>query len=114
WLKTIAPLNNYYEQLKDWKWRYGETPKFNHQLAARFDWGGIDMHLDVHKGIITAATIFSDSLHPEMIELLASALQGKEYTAKEVSTVTNQVALELPMISDYLVELGEWLAQQIT
>lgn len=114
WLKTIAPLNNYYEQLKDWKWRYGETPKFNHQLAARFDWGGIDMHLDVHKGLITAATIFSDSLHPEMIELLASALQGREYTAKEVSTVTSQVAKELPMISDYLVELGEWLAQQIT
>lgn len=114
WLKTIAPLNAYYENLKDWKWRFGETPKFNHQLSARFEWGGMDIHLDVHKGVITAAAIFSDSLHPEMIELLSVAFKDSEYTVAGVTQVIDAVALELPMIRDYLVELREWMTTQIS
>ncbi|MFX3675749.1 MAG: lipoate--protein ligase [bacterium] len=114
WLKTIKPLNDYYENLKDWKWRFGETPKFNHHMSARFDWGGMDIHLDVHKGVITAATIFSDSLHPEMIESLAQAFKDQEYTKAGISGVITKVALELPMIKDYLVELNDWMSPQIS
>ncbi len=114
WLKTIKPLNDYYQNLKDWKWRFGETPKFNHHLSARFGWGGMDIHLDVHKGVILGATIFSDSLHPEMIELLSSAFKGIDYTAKDVSLMIDGVAKELPMISDYLSELRSWIITQIS
>lgn len=114
WLKTIEPLNKYYESLKDWKWRFGETPKFNHHLSARFGWGGMDLHLDVHKGVILKTTIFSDSLHPEMIESLSAAFQGVNYTAVDVSKVIDGVAVELPMISDYLVELRDWIITQIS
>lgn len=113
WLKTIAPLNNYYEQLKDWQWRFGETPKFTHQLSARFDWGGIDVHLDVHKGIITDAAIFSDSLHPEMIEQLAMEFKGRSYNQVGVAAVCTKVAEDLPMISDYLIDFKEWMSSQI-
>jgi lipoate-protein ligase A len=28
-----------YEELKDWKWRFGETPDFQHDLEKKFDWG---------------------------------------------------------------------------
>lgn len=113
WLKSIAPLNDYYEQLKDWKWRFGETPKFNHQLAARFDWGGMEFHLDVHKGLVTDCAIFSDSLHPEMIEALAAAFKGSQYTNDGVESVIAKVGNDLPMIRDYLAELKDWMKGEI-
>lgn len=114
WLSSIKPLNDYYEKLKDWNWRFGETPKFNHQFSARFDWGGIDAHLDVHKGEITGATIFSDSLHPEMIEMVTDRLKGSSYTAEGITQVLAGVQSELPMISDYLAELRNWMIEEIS
>lgn len=57
-LKQIPSLNEHYEQLKDWHWRFGtfgdrihnicyltsaslsgETPNFDHHLETRFEWG---------------------------------------------------------------------------
>ena len=40
-------LNNYYQQMADWDWRFGKTPEFSHHIETRFDWGIIDLHLDV-------------------------------------------------------------------
>jgi len=39
-LKQIPELNQYYEQLGDWHWRFGKTPKFAYHLSERFEWGG--------------------------------------------------------------------------
>lgn len=112
-LKEIPVLNSYYEKLKDWKWRFGETPKFNHQMHERFDWGSMEVHLDSHKGLIEEVKIFSDSLHPEMIEYLTQALKGQNYDAQGVEKACLHVQKELPMISNEIVEFQSWLSQQI-
>ena len=49
-----------------------------------------------------------------MIESLGAAFQGVNYTAVDVSKVIDGVAVELPMISDYLVELRDWIITQIS
>ncbi len=113
YLKSVAHLNDYYEKLKDWNWRFGETPKFNHFLEERFTWGGIEAHIDSHKGLIEKCTIYSDSLHPEMIEYVSKALVGKQYNPNGITEAINSVKDELPMISDELSELGEWLSKEI-
>lgn len=112
-LREIPALNSYYDKLKDWKWRFGETPKFNHQMDERFDWGSIEVHLDSHKGQIEGAKIFSDTLHPEMIEYLTHALKGQNYDVQGVEKACSQVKKELPMISNEIVEFQDWLSQQI-
>ena len=113
YLQSVDHLNNYYEKLKDWSWRFGETPKFNHFMEERFTWGGIEAHIDSHKGLIQKCTIFSDSLHPEMIEYLTEALVGKQYSPTGIDEAIRDVALELPMIEDELKELGSWLCKEI-
>lgn len=112
-LAQIDALNQYYEKLKDWHWRFGETPQFNHQMDERFSFGHIEFHLDSHKGVIERAVIFSDALHPEMIEELARALVGKTYHPVGVASAVAEVKKSLPFIGDYLDEVGSWLALQV-
>ncbi len=112
-MKSVAKLNSYYETLKDWKWRFGETPKFTHTLEERFSWGGMEVHLDSHKGIITDCVIYSDSLHPEMIELLTASLCQTLYSVDAVKSAVDNVKKQLPMIVEELDEFCSWLVKQI-
>lgn len=114
YLKTVPELNEYYHKLKDWKWRFGETPKFTHKLEERFSWGGVEVHIDSHKGLIKDAKIFSDSLHPEMIETLCTQLIGKEYNSQGVAMACAASAIELPMIEEYIREFSDWLGKKIS
>mgnify|MGYP000061867058 CR=1 FL=1 len=112
-LKNEVKLNNYYDILRDWKWRFGETPKFSHFMEERFSWGGIEVHLESHKGKIIDCVIYSDSLHPQMIELVCEKLKGSDYTPAGVDQVFSSVVTELPMIKSELVEFNTWLKNQI-
>ncbi len=112
-LKSIPKLNEYFLKLSDWNWRFGEAPQFNHKMTERFDWGIVEVHLDVHKAIVEKAQIFSDSLHPEMIELLMASLTNISYTGEAFSHAIAKVSLELPMIKDYLSEFEEWILKEI-
>jgi lipoate-protein ligase A len=112
-LEQIPELKNYYEKLKDWQWRYGETPKFDHRLDTRFEWGGVDVHLNSHKGLIKDIKIFSDSLHPEMIAELMKNLKEVAYNSDGVQRAIAKTKSELPMISDYLDEFEKWLISEI-
>jgi lipoate-protein ligase A len=112
-LKRIPELLSRYEELKDWSWRFGETPEFNHHLEEKFDWGFMDVHIDTFKGKMQKVKIFSDSLHPQMIELMMDALTEKTYDVQGVQEAMAQVKQELPMIADYLDEFEAWLVRQI-
>lgn len=114
YLKTIPALNEHFQKMSDWNWRFGEAPQFNHQMAERFDWGLVEVHLDVHKAFVEKAQIFSDSLHPEMIEQLMASLSKIPYTREAFQKAINQVADELPMIKDYLAEFELWITKEIS
>lgn len=114
YLLGLPELNSHFQKMSDWNWRFGEAPKFNHQMSERFTWGTIDVHLDVHKAVVEKAQIFSDSLHPEMIELLMASLENISYTKDAFRGAISQVCAELPMIEDYLHEFEEWIINEIS
>jgi lipoate-protein ligase A len=114
YLKTIPALKEHFEKMSDWNWRFGEAPHFNHQMTERFDWGLIEVHLDVHKAMVEKVQIFSDSLHPEMIEQLMASLMKIPYTKEAFQNAIRQVALDLPMIKDYLEEFLGWITKEIS
>jgi lipoate-protein ligase A len=74
----------------------------------------MEVHFDVHKAFVQRAQIFSDSLHPEMIEQLMASLEKIPYTKDAFIKAISTVKIELPMILDYLEEFEEWLIKEIS
>lgn len=73
-------FRDYRTELEDREWRLGNTPEFSHQLETRIDGVGIfDVRMEVVKGWVTEAVIFSDALYPEVIDHAMKALVGVEY-----------------------------------
>lgn len=65
-------------------WLYSQTLPFNQQIEERFDWGGIDVRLDVQGGSIVSAQVFSDCLSPEFISSLECCLSGINYSVSAI------------------------------
>lgn len=63
--------------LRDWSWRFGSSPQFSHELEHRFDWGIVDLHLDVRDGRVTEVKVFTDSLQSDVAPAVETALIGK-------------------------------------
>ncbi len=114
WLKRNDSLSCYFEKLKDWNWRFGETPKFDHHLSKRFDWGEFDVHLNSHKGLVTAVKIYTDSLHPELVEELEKSFIGHSYSKEGVMAAIGELVLKLPFYQDELEEFQCWLVKEVS
>lgn len=109
-LKNIPKLNNYYEKMSDWNWRFGESPRFTHYLSSHLSFGLFDVHLDVKKAKIEAVTIFSDSLYPDLVESLRDSLKNKFYTKEGLEEAKN----EIPEIyNEHAIEFFSFLEHEI-
>lgn len=114
YLSSLPKLQTHFLKMSNWDWRFGESPHFNHHMSERFSWGGVDVHLDVQKANVEKVQIFSDSLHPEMIEQLMASLHNIPYTKEAFLGSISNVIKELPMIEDYLREFEEWIIKEIS
>lgn len=86
-LRQVDELNSYYERLADWDWRFGKTPEFSHQFGTRFDWGVIDIHLDVKAGIISEVKVYSDTLDTAFVPIVEQTLTGVKYDLDAIQVV---------------------------
>lgn len=67
------------ERYGNWDWNYGKSPKFNMQQTHRFPVGGIDVRLQVNKGIIEDITIFGDFFGVGDVAEIENKLKGTQY-----------------------------------
>ena len=67
------------ERYQQWEWNYGKSPRFNIQKTHRFPSGGVDIRLEVNKGIIEEATIFGDFFGVGDVEEIETLLVGTKY-----------------------------------
>lgn len=112
-LKSEPHLNKYYEQMADWNWRFGKTPAFSHHIETRFDWGIIDLHLDVQQAVIREVVIFSDALNVELIDELKQALTDTKYTIADVKVKLEALKKERPDLVEQVTDFEQWLVQQM-
>lgn len=112
-LEKSPQMMEYFKKYSDWQWRFGETPQFNHQMTERFSWGLMEVHLDVHKAEVVDCQIFSDSLHPEMIEEIMATLKNTPYNKLSFTQALDGLAKSFPMYADYLNEFSAWLSEEI-
>lgn len=106
-------LNKYYQQMADWEWRFGKTPEFSHHLETRFDWGLIDLHLDVKQAVITEVVIFSDALNVELIEVLKEALTGVKYNQEAIAANLATLSEAQPEMAAQIADFSAWLVSEI-
>lgn len=112
-LKNEPHLNKYYQQMADWDWRFGKTPAFSHHIETRFDWGIIDLHLDVDQAVIKEAVIFSDALNVELIEGLKQALTGIKYTLNSVQSALDDLQQSQPQMAEQVADFQAWLIAEM-
>ncbi len=106
-------LNSHFLKMSDWSWRFGESPHFSHLLDHRFAWGNMEVHLNIENAIVKKAVIFSDSLHPEMIECLMINLENIPYNKESFNSAIDVVIFQIPMIEEYLLEFKNWILNEI-
>ncbi len=79
------------ERYQTWEWNYGKSPRFNIQKTHRFPSGGIDIRLEVNKGIIEEAKIFGDFFGVGDVEEIEKLLVGVRYDRSEIAKAIEEV-----------------------
>ena len=106
-------LNAYYQQMTDWDWRFGKTPEFSHHIETRFEWGIMDVHLDVKQAVIAEVVIFSDALNVELIDLLKETLTGVKYNKYEIQDALAELAKAQPELAAQVSDFEQWLVGEM-
>lgn len=76
---------------------FGKWKEFHTQKSETFDWGSVDIELDIdeEKEIIKDINIASDSLDPASINLAKEILKGTSTTAKPTFPEYNQIVKDI-------------------
>lgn len=110
--QTLPDLPDFaatFARQSSWEWNFGQAPAFSHTLDERFSWGGVELHVDVERGIIVRAQMFTDSLNPELLEALAERLPGCAYRGLALREVCQELAHHYPDRQAELQATGTWL-----
>lgn len=108
-MPDLPGFHEVYERQSDWNWNFGKALDFSHTLDERFSWGGVELHLDVHRGVVQSAKIFTDSLFPAAFEELGDGMVGQPYKPTELCEVARKIASRFPDRTSEFLELIGWL-----
>ncbi len=61
-------IKKLYDKYSSWDFRYGVTPKFSISWVKRFNWGELDVNLNLEKGIIKEVKIYSDAMDSNIVD----------------------------------------------
>lgn len=80
----------------NWDWNYGKSPKFNMQQTHRFPVGGIDVRLQVSKGVVEDVHIYGDFFGVGDVAEIEDRLKGVQY---ERASIENAIeGIDIPKI----------------
>lgn len=74
------------------EWLYGRNLPFTHRLAARYDWGGIEILLQVNRETVEDCICHTDAMDPELAEKVSSCLRRCPYTREELIAALDRSA----------------------
>ena len=85
-------IEEYENKFASWEWKYGRRIPFQYEFGRRFEWGDVQLQLEVNEGIIKNANVFSDSMDPEWAAELAEALPGCRYEQQAMCEVADRLS----------------------
>ncbi|WP_303969791.1 lipoate--protein ligase [Sporosarcina ureae] len=78
----------------NWEWNYGRSPKFNLQQSKRFPVGGIDVRLQVEKGLIENVSIYGDFFGVGEVKEIENRLIGLKYERQAITEALKSMDVE--------------------
>jgi len=112
-LPDLPGFKEQFAKQSSWQWNFGQAPHFQHLLDTRFSWGGVEIHFDVERGLISRCQIFSDSLNPAPLEQLEQDLHGVEYRPQALGQQVALLAAAFPDQQTELTQLQAWLVSSV-
>ena len=94
-------VTTYLEKYHSWEWNYSESPDFSIEIEDKFDWGIIEIHLELSDGKIKDSKVFTDAIVLEDFHRLESALQNRQFRTENIldaiekSINNSQIKLDL-------------------
>lgn len=82
------------ERYQSWDWNYGRSPKFNIQRMHRYPVGGIDVRLEVNKGLIENCKIYGDFFGTRDVTEIQARLIGQKYEKQALKEALNGLDLK--------------------
>ncbi|MDN4493159.1 lipoate--protein ligase [Ureibacillus aquaedulcis] len=79
------------QRYQKWDWNYGKSPRFNIQKTHRFPSGGIDIRLEVNKGIIEEIKIFGDFFGVGDVADIEKLLVGVKYDRTSIAEAIGEI-----------------------
>lgn len=92
-----ADLANVQKLMEDkyltWEWNFGHSPAFNLTKSGRFSCGGIEVRLQVRKGVIEGCKIYGDFFSNQDISQLEDKIKGVKYKEEDLQDLLGSVDL---------------------
>lgn len=82
------------ERYQNWDWNFGKSPKFNMQHSHRFPVGGIDVRLEVNRGMIENCKIYGDFFGVGDVGDIEKKLIGIRYDREEIEKALEDVDIQ--------------------
>ncbi len=103
-------LDRYILKHESWEWRYGKSPAFDMSYSRRFAWGEIEIGLELKKGFINMAAVYSDALEEDLIRQIQQNLLNCPYKPGEL-VLRIQAASVRPEHQDIITGICEWVKE---
>lgn len=87
-------------------WLYGPRLPLSLECEGRFDWGGVQLQMQVESGIVTGAKVYSDAMEWDLAPELEQALLGSRFSTADLCRRIEQSGV------DHARDLCELLEQQ--
>ncbi|QVK17549.1 lipoate--protein ligase [Mycoplasmatota bacterium] len=84
--ENINELKNIYDKYASWKWRYGDTPNFEIEFYNRFNFGDIELKLNLKDGYIEEVVVYSDAMDSKLILDIQKSLKSIRFTKDDIIT----------------------------
>jgi lipoate-protein ligase A len=72
------------KMLGSWDWLYGKQMPFTFSCEERFDWGSVQIHLQIEAGTVVYAEVYTDAMDWYLAEELELKLTGCRFLAADL------------------------------
>jgi lipoate-protein ligase A len=84
-------IKEYIRESKSQEWLYDNEPHFTNRFEHRFEWGSVDILLQVEKNIITNCKIYSDTLYFNFIEIIEKEFCNVSYEKNPINKLFSYI-----------------------